>query len=66
MTKLFDLYNEDREAFRTELESMTVGELFAELDDTIQLDMLKMDNDEWARFKEKKVYQAIVTELRSR
>lgn len=39
--------------------------LFAELDDTIQLDLLGIDNVSWAK-KDKKLYNLIVAELKNR
>ena len=66
MTESYELYEADREAFRNKLKEMSNGELLADLDDTIQIDMLKMSNDQWATLESKKVYHAIVNELRNR
>ena len=45
---------------------METSALLAELDDTIQFDMLKMSNENWLTYSDKKVYQAIMNELQRR
>lgn len=64
-TELFEMSNEER---LKKIRSMETDLLFSELDDTIQYDMLNMSNHDWTCnfLKEKKVYQAIINELRGR
>lgn len=62
-TELFMLSKEDRVK---SLKSMDFERLLAELDDTIQFDLLNMNNEKWITCKEKKVYSAIIRELRER
>lgn len=62
-TELFEMKKEER---LEKIKNMETDLLFAELDDTIQFDMLGMSNQNWLTFSKKKVYQAIVKELRRR
>ena len=62
-TELFEMSAEERKA---KIMDMETDLLFAELDDTIQFDMLNMGTDEWAINSDKRVYLAIVNELRNR
>lgn len=62
-TELFSMGREER--LQT-IEAMDTGLLLSELDDTIQFDILGMSNYKWLVYEEKKVYQAIVNELRKR
>lgn len=49
------------------LKEMPIEQLFEELDDTIQMDMMHMSNEAWTLSKgEKKVYRSIMKELKSR
>lgn len=49
------------------LETLDTGRLFSELDDTIQMDILNVSNEEWAFMRSKKfVYMAICKELLKR
>ena len=49
------------------LANMDTTQLFAELDDTIQLDLLKVSNDDWAIMRSQKiVYTSICRELLKR
>lgn len=66
MTRIFELYENDKESFENKLKEMSVSELLSNLDDTIQVDMLQMSNDKWAMYNGKKVYQAIICELKQR
>lgn len=61
-----ELYEMSRDEMLEEIKSMGTARLLAELDDTIQLDMLKMSHEKWLTYQDKKVYQAIVRELRER
>lgn len=62
-TELFML---TREELANTLKSMKTERLIAELDDTIQFDILKMSNEQWIAYKDKKVYLAIISELSKR
>lgn len=62
-TELFMMTKED---MTKSLKSMELERLLAELDDTIQFDILNMSNEKWITCKEKKVYLAIIRELRER
>lgn len=62
-TELFMMTKED---MTKSLKSMEFERLLAELDDTIQFDILNMSNEKWITYKEKKVYSAIIRELRER
>ena len=64
-TELFEMSNEER---LKAIKEMETGLLFAELDDTIQIDILKVGATEWDIKKraDKKVYRAIINELRDR
>lgn len=61
-----ELYKMDREKRAEEIKSMSDARLLAELDDTIQCDILGLNNDAWMTLEKKKVYQAIVNELQRR
>lgn len=61
-----ELYKMDREKRAEEIKSMSDARLLAELDDTIQCDILGLYNDAWMTLEKKKVYQAIVNELQRR
>lgn len=65
-TELYELYKNDEIAFLKKIKAMHVSELLTELDDTIQIDMLKMSNEEWISLEGKRVYQSIINELRKR
>lgn len=62
-TELFEMSRKER---LEKIKSMETDLLFEELDDTIQFDMLSMSNQNWLTYSDKKVYQAIVNELRGR
>lgn len=68
MTTLMKLKNEDREKFITELSNMDIDRLFAELDDTIQIDMMKMSTYDYMMLENSQigVYRAIIKELKKR
>lgn len=68
MTELMNLYNENKEQVKKDLSQMETERLFAELDDTLQFDVCKVGNEDWTckMHKQKKVYEAIINELRSR
>lgn len=59
---------DDKEKALQRIKSMDCGVLLAELDDTIQFDILKVSNEKWAidYNPSKRVYNAIVKELRDR
>lgn len=67
-TELFNSMKNDREKTLQDIKNMDTGLLFAELDDTIQFDILGIGNQEWTidYLHKKMVYQAIVNELRTR
>ena len=64
-TELFEMSREER---MEKISEMSTDLLFAELDDTIQFDILKIGNDEWTigRQADKKVYSLIIAELKKR
>lgn len=64
-TELFEMSNEER---LKKIRSMETDLLFAELEDTVQYDMLGMSNHEWTCefLMEQKVFRAIVRELGDR
>lgn len=62
-TELFEM---DKEQRLDKIKSMDTALLFSELDDTIQFDMLSMSNEKWLTYQDKKVYQAIINELKAR
>lgn len=68
MTELMELMNENREEALEKIAKMESTYLFAELDDTLQFDVCKVGNEDWTckMHKQKKVYEAIINELRSR
>lgn len=66
MTELYELYKNDRPAAIEKIQSMDVSRLLAELDDTLQLDVMKKSHLEWNSMKELRLYRAIVTELANR
>ena len=61
-----ELYQLPRAERLKKIGEMETDLLFAELDDTIQFDMMKMSNQDWLTFAEKKVYTEIMYELRDR
>lgn len=68
MTDLQRLYDElGMDALRKELASRNFSELLADLDDTVQMDLMKIDNAEWvATHKERVVFYAIRDALREK
>lgn len=62
-TELFEMSKDER---MEKIKDMETSALLAELDDTIQFDMLKMSNENWLTYSDKKVYQAILNELQRR
>lgn len=62
-TELFEMSKDERMEKIKDMETLA---LLAELDDTIQFDMLKMSNENWLTYSDKKVYQAIMNELQRR
>lgn len=66
MTELYELYQSDREAAIEKIRNMDAALLFAELDDTLQLDVLKMSHLDWASMPDMKLYRAILAELKGR
>ena len=66
MTELYELYQSDREAALKKIQGMDSAMLFAELDDTLQIDALKMSHLDWAAMPDMKLYRALLAELRSR
>ena len=66
MTQLYELYLSDLNAAKEKIQGMDTALLFAELDDTLQFDVLKKGNIEWMEIPELKLYRAIVAELKSR
>lgn len=66
-TELMELYLKDKEKAREEIHKMSSERLFAELDDTLQFDVVKAGMTEWTLMsKDMRVYHAIVKELRER
>lgn len=67
-TELFELMAADKEKGTQALQEMETERLFAELDDTIQFDIIGVSNEKWATeyHAKKKVYNAIVKELKER
>ena len=66
MTELYERFVADRAGTTDEIRNMDTSRLFAELDDTLQLDVMHMDNVEWARMPELRLYRTIVNELKRR
>lgn len=62
MTELSKL---NRNEIANQLKNMETEQLFAELEDTIQLDIAKLSTSEWVK-ADTKVYLAIINELRDR
>ena len=62
-TELFEMSADERKG---RIKTMSTDLLFAELDDTIQFDMLNMGNQAWTEYGDKKVYLAIINELKER
>lgn len=62
------LRKEDKEKFLLELSYMDVDRLFAELDDTIQIDMMKMSTYDYMMLENDRVgvYRSIIKELKKR
>lgn len=66
MTELYELYKDNREAAIERIRNMDAAMLFAELDDTLQLDVLKMGHLDWNNLPDMKLYRAILSELKKR
>ena len=66
MTELYERFTADRAGAVEEIQNMDTTRLFAELDDTLQLDVMKVDHVEWARMPELRLYRTIVNELKRR
>ena len=68
MTTLMRLRKDDKEKFLLELSYMDVDRLFAELDDTIQIDMMKMSTYDYMMLENDRVgvYRSIIKELKKR
>lgn len=66
MTELYELYQADREAALKKIQGMDSAMLFAELDDTLQIDVLHKSHMEWAEMPDMKLYRALLTELKNR
>lgn len=62
------LRKDDKEKFLLELSYMDVDRLFAELDDTIQIDMMKMSTYDYMMLENDRVgvYRSIIKELKKR
>ncbi len=61
-----ELAKMDKEKRKEKIKKMETSRLFAELDDTIQMDIMNISNEEWLNYADKKVYLAIVRELKER
>ena len=66
MTTLMELYRTDREAAKEKIRNMDAGRLAAELDDTLQFDVFKMNNIDWMKMPNMQLYRTIVQELVNR
>lgn len=68
MTQLMSLYRDNPEAAKKKIKEMDAGLLLAELDDTIQMDLMRISNVEWATLPRDKagVYRAIASEIYDR
>ena len=66
MTELYELYKKDRSTALEKIQGMDTARLFAELDDTLQIDVLHKSNMEWMTMPDMKLYRAILSELRER
>lgn len=67
MTELYELYkSKGRDELIKNVRSMSDGRLLSELDDTIQIDVMNIDAEEWASHDRKKVYTVIKNELLDR
>ena len=62
------LRKDDKEKFLLELSYMDVDRLFAELDDTIQIDMMKMSTYDYMMLENDRVgvYRSIIKDLKKR
>ena len=65
-TKLYELFAADRNAAIAKIESMDTALLFAELDDTLQFDVLHKSNLEWVQMPDMKLYRSLLQEIRQR
>lgn len=66
MTELYERLRADGSGTIEEIRTMDTARLFAELDDTLQFDVTHMDNVEWAKKPELRLYRLIVAELANR
>lgn len=68
MTELMRLRQENKKQFDEELQSMSNSRLLSELDDTLQLDILKMSTAEYIKLPNSQmaVYRAILNEIAKR
>lgn len=69
MTKLQELYkSKGLDALKEEISKYSTSQLFEELDDTIQFDILNANHEKWVidLMNEKKVYLCIIHELQER
>ena len=68
MTELMQIYLENREKAQEKIKTLDFSLLLAELDDTLQLDILKVSTAEYIKLPQSKmgVYRAIIKELSDR
>lgn len=66
MTELFELYKADREGAKEKIRNMDTSRLLAELDDTLQIDVLRMSHLDWMKLPNMQLYRALLAELGDR
>ena len=66
MTRLYELYQKDRDSAIEKIRNMDNAQLCAELDDTLQFDVLHKSNVEWVKMPGTQLYRTILAELSSR
>lgn len=65
-TDLMKIHKRDPLALKEQISGMSTNRLFSELDDTLQLDICKVENSDWLKNPDKAVYNAIIGELKKR
>jgi len=68
MTELMQLYLQNREEAEKKIKNMDAALLLAELDDTIQIDLMALSTIKWMELPRRKagVYHTILKELADR
>ena len=66
MTELHERFTTDRAGTTAEIQNMDTARLLAELDDTLQLDVMRVSHEEWAAKPELRLYRTIMAESERR